>query len=144
MDFLQLHVPIEIWRWLKKQPSLPRVYCGMQWSGHVNSVAHVIRVRRLEEINLLKSLLLIWSNRHSILPKNLHEMESWIREDFGRVRMEHHQKDLLEWLDHVLRRLDWKQESSVVRDAKIHSSKLREVLTHQEKRSCTITAQKCL
>ena len=101
-DSLRPHIPTEIWSFLKNQPPLPPVYCGIQWAGYVGIVAHV---RSLKDIELLKSyFLLVWTDRHNLLPQDLREMESSIREDFGGSgsEMEHHREDLIGQLDRVL------------------------------------------
>jgi hypothetical protein len=104
---------------LKRQPSLPLVYCGIKWAGHTSTVAYV---RRLGDVDTLKSLfILVWAENCDLIPKEVREMESSIRADFGVVGMEHHRKDLMERLDQVLRRLDSGEK-------KRKYSKLRDVL----------------
>ena len=113
IDFLRPHIPIEIWRMLKRRPSLPRIYYGLRWAGHVNTVAYV---RRLGDIGLLKSLfLLVWTDECNLLPKNVGEMMKSIREDFCGIEMEDNRKDLIERLDCVLWQLDQRPESPRVR-----------------------------
>lgn len=105
MDFLRPHIPIEIWMWLKRRPTLPPVYRGLKNARHVNTVAYV---RRLGDIDLLKSYFLFaWTEQWVPLARNYHEMETSIREDFGGIGMEHHRRDLVERLDHIIGELYW-------------------------------------
>ena len=101
---LHSHIPIGIWEWLKKRPSLPPV-CRGRSSGSWPST--VLYIRGLGDIEILKSyLLLIWSEWDCLNPAGLLEMQIAIREDFGGVTMWYHRDDLLERLDHVLGELD--------------------------------------
>ena len=115
---LQPHIPISMWPWLNKCPSLPPVCTGRR-QGSALSV--IQKVRSLGDIEILKSyMLLVWSEwdplysgrahnysgQHWSHPKSLHEMCTSIREDFGGIGMEHHQEDLLQRLDHILGQLD--------------------------------------
>ena len=115
---LQPHIPITMWSWLKKCPSLPPVCVGR----HQGSALCIVqKVRAIGDIETLKSyMLLVWSEwdplysgkvrnysgQHYSHPKSLHEMCTSIREDFSGIGMEHHQKDLLQHLDHILGQLD--------------------------------------
>ena len=115
---LQPHIPISMWSWLNKCPSLPPVCAGR----HQGSALGVVqKVRALGDIETLKSyMLLVWSEwdplysgkvhnysgQHYSHPKSLHEMCTSIREDFSGIGMEHHQEDLLQHLDHILAQLD--------------------------------------
>jgi len=101
---LHSHIPIGIWEWLKKRPSLPPV-CRVRSSGSWPST--VLYIRALGDIEILKSyLLVIWSEWDSLNPAGLIEMQAAIREDFGVVTMWYHRDDLIERLDHVLGELD--------------------------------------
>ena len=103
IDSLRQHIPIEIWGWIKKQPSLPPVYHGESKGGELTTL---LFVRGLRDIELLKSyFLLVWTDQR--IPHRLKgEMERSIREGFGGIEMECHRRDLIERLDHVLERLD--------------------------------------
>lgn len=126
IDFLRPHIPIEIWRLLKERPSLPPVYCGIRWAGHANTVAYV---RKLGDIDILKSLfLLVWAPRCNLHRRNVREMESSIREDFGGTEMEGRRKELVDRLDVVLKRLNREDESSSVLQMKALYTRLRVVL----------------
>ena len=127
IDLLRPHIPIDMWGWIKKQLTLPRMYHGLQMSGHTKTVAYV---RRLGDVDLLKSyFLLIWADQITVDPFHIHEMERSIREVFGGVGMEHHRKDLIERLDHILGRLDRRtSETPFVRNAKTQYTKLKGIM----------------
>ena len=121
IDFLRPHIPIEIWEGLKRRPSLPPIYCGMRWAGDTNVIAHV---RRLGDIDILKSyFLLIWAEKCHFNSDFVSEMQDSIKADFGGSGMEHHRRDLIERLDHVITLLG-PQESP---EKEIYT-KLRDVL----------------
>jgi hypothetical protein len=56
---LQPHIPIDMWSWLRKSPSLPPICAGRYWG----SFSHVIKiVQGLGDIETLTAYLhLIWS-----------------------------------------------------------------------------------
>lgn len=125
IDFLRPHIPLNIWELLKRQPSLPPMYHGMGTGGKENVVAHV---RRLGDIEILKSyFLLLWT--HLYQPSSaVHVMERSIREDFGGIRMEKHRKDLVKRLDHVLGQLKHAPHNTFFRDAEREYTMLRDAL----------------
>lgn len=126
LDFLRPHIPIEIWGWLKRRPSLPPVYCGLQSAGHMNTVAYV---RTLGDIDILKSLfVLVWSVQWSPLEKHVLEMEVSIKEDFGEIGMKDHRRDLMERLDHLLGELGRVEATTSVRETKRAYKKLKNAL----------------
>jgi hypothetical protein len=98
------HIPISVWSWLTKQPSLP----PSSWGCFLGTHVHVVKaVRRLDDIEILKSyLLLIWSEWDIIRPDGLDEICVSIREDFGGIGMGRHRAALIQHLDHVLGQLD--------------------------------------
>jgi len=107
VDSLRPHIPVDIWTWLKNQPSLPPEYSGR--SG--GSRGGVVRqVRALGDIEILKSyLLLIWSEWDHIDDQpsgGLTEMQVSIREDFSGIEMWRYRRDLVKRLDHILGQLD--------------------------------------
>jgi hypothetical protein len=103
-DRLRPHIPIEIWAWLKRQPSLPPVCLGRFMSTTQDVVRHI---RGLGDIELLKSyLLVVWSEWDFLYPFSLPEMEIVIREEFHGIVMWRHREDLIERLDYVLGQLD--------------------------------------
>ena len=100
--FLLSRIPVDIWGWLKKRPSLPPKCHGRTLGSEDCVVRHV---RALGDIEILKSyLLLVWSEWDS--PWGSSYMCAVIREDFGGVEMRGHREDLLKHLDHVLGQLD--------------------------------------
>lgn len=110
VDILRPHIPIDIWRLLKRQPSLPSTCHGLTMGGYGNTVAYV---RRLGDIDILKSyFLLVWRDRYAPSSDGAHAMERSIRDDFSGVRMEQHRNDLIKRLDHVLEQVDQRLEYS--------------------------------
>ena len=110
VDSLRPHIPVGVWAWLKKRPSLPPVCYGRSRGTTINVVRHV---RALGDIEVLKSyLLLVWSEWDPISSRSggLAEMEVAIREDFGGIGMGCHREDLIKHLDHVLGQLDQRLE----------------------------------
>ena len=103
---LRPHIPIGIWAWLEKRPSLPPQCWGRSWGTAGGIVRHV---RAFGDIELLRSyLLLVWSEWDHIDDKSggFAEMQMLIRKEFGGIGMERHREDLIKRLDHVLGRLD--------------------------------------
>lgn len=126
IDFLRPHIPLEIWRWLKKRPSLPLVCPGLQVGGYVRTLTHV---RSLGDIDILKSyFLLVWTDQFRQLDMNISEMRRSIREDFGRAGLERHREDLIARLDHVLGQLNQRDETTWVREVKAQYTRLRDEL----------------
>ena len=104
VDSLRPHIPIRIWAWLNKQPSLPRICFGRS-KGTKGDV--VYWVRALGDIEILKSyFLLVWSECDSLYDSGFTEMCTSIREDFGGIGMGCHREDLIKQLSHVQRQLD--------------------------------------
>jgi len=104
LDFLRPYIPVNVWAWLKQQPSLPPI-CDGRSAGTVDGVVRM--VRELGDIEILKSyFLLIWSEWDSIHLDGFAEMRISIREDLGGIGMGHHREVLVERLDHVLGQLD--------------------------------------
>ena len=126
IDLLRPHIPIDMWGWIKRRPSLPSMYRGLLEGASANTVVYV---RRRGDTDLLKSyFLLVWTDRSTLLSKNFREMERSLREDFGGNEMVHHRIDLIEQLDRVLERLDQRRESPFVREAKSQYTRLRGIL----------------
>jgi hypothetical protein len=104
VDFLLPHIPIEIWAWLKKRPSLPPVCQGRLRGTTPDIVRHI---RRLGDIEILKSyFLVVWSEWDSLYSIGLDEMEIAIREDLDGIEMGSHRQDLIKRLDHILEKLE--------------------------------------
>jgi len=135
-DYLRPHVPIEIWEWLKRRPSLPPVCKGRSAGGNVDLVVYV---RGLGDIELFKSyLLLIWSGCDYLRYDSFDVMKNSIMEDFGGIGREGDRQDLAEQLDHVLGELDLgleylkrynpRLDEYRVQETKKQYTKLKEVL----------------
>ena len=104
VDHLRLHIPVDIWTWLKKRPSLPPVCNGRYW-GSTSGIVH--QIRDLGDIEILKSyFLLVWSEWNWPSRSGLDEMKIAISEDFGGIGMWCHREDLIERLDYVLGQLE--------------------------------------
>ncbi|KAF9778327.1 hypothetical protein BJ322DRAFT_493708 [Thelephora terrestris] len=100
---LRPHIPIEIWAWLKKRPSLPPVCSGRSRGTTADTIRYV---RGLGDFEIVKSyFLLVWSEWDDLCIGGLDEMETSIREEFGGIGMWGHREDLIGWLDYVLERL---------------------------------------
>lgn len=124
---IRAYIPIEMWEWMKRSPSLPPMYHDLRSGESAATVAHV---RRLGDIDLLKSYFLhSWASVGTFPLALLRETESSIREDFSGIGMEPHRKDLMECLDHVLGELDQLEESSVSRKIKTQYTRLKGVLS---------------
>jgi hypothetical protein len=124
-------IPIGVWSWLTKCPSLPPICSGR----YVGTCVNVVKaVQALKDIEILKSyFLLVWSewnlpscplpddtiNRPGLIYRlfrrpphtryafdGFSDMRASIQEDFGGIGMGHHRADLLRHLDHVLGQLD--------------------------------------
>ena len=106
VDSLRPCIPVGIWAWLKKRPSLSPECSGRLKGTERDVVRHV---RALGDIEVLKSyLLLVWSEWDPISPQSggLAEMQVAIREDFNGIGMGRHREDLIKQLDRVLEQLD--------------------------------------
>ena len=99
-DHLLPFIPVDIWAWLKKRPSLPPI-C---WGRDRGTRNHVVRrVRELGDVELLESyFLLVWSEWDYIYDGGLREMIFSIREDFDGIRVWRRREVLIKRLDHVL------------------------------------------
>ena len=135
-DHLQPYIPIDIWAWLKKRPSLPPICEGRK----LGTSDHVVRrVRELGDVELIESyFLVVWSEWDRIYDGGLREMCISIREDFGGIGMWRSRENLINRLDHVLGKLGveveqlWKQNPDLrnnhVQTAKRRYERLKEVL----------------
>ena len=136
-------IPIDLWSWLTKRPSLSPI-CEGRYPGTRGSV--VKAVRALKDIEILKSyLLVVWSEWNSIFSDGFDEMYTLIQEDFGGIEMRHHRTDLIQRLDHVLGQLGrgleyiqqhklWFNEHSLWQ-GKNQYRKLRETLLEMNRRT---------
>jgi len=97
---LRPHIPVGMWLWLNKRPSLPPV-CSGRRPGTTQGVVRT--VRDLGDIDTLKSyLLLVWSEWNDLVVLGAKEMTRSLQEDFSGIGMLRHQEDLLHHLDRVL------------------------------------------
>ena len=103
-DGLLPFIPVDIWAWLKKRPSLPPK-CWGRYHGTQSPV--VRKVRELGDVELLESyFLLVWSEWNFIYEDGLEGMLASIREDFGGIGAWRHREILIKRLDHVLGELN--------------------------------------
>ena len=141
VNSLRPHIPVDVWEWLKRRPSLPPGCLGRKTGAQMGVLHHV---RGLGDIEILTSyLLLLWSawvyhDNSGIQPTHV-----TIREDFGGTGLERNRKELMERLDHILEELNQGTEhfrkyrpevvGTHVFYAKIEYKALREVLLELEK-----------
>ena len=98
------HIPIGIWAWLKRRPSLPPACLG-RTIGTTPDVVH--HIQRLGDIEILKSyFLLIWSEWNLLPEAYFTNADVVIREEFGGIGMWSHREDLAGRLDHIQTQLD--------------------------------------
>lgn len=133
---LQLHIPTEIWAWMKKRPSLQPGCWGLFRGATPETVRYV---RGLGDVEIIKSyFLIVWSEWDVLYYGGLDEMVISIRGEFDGIGMWGHRADLVKRLDHILRQLNlgsdyFKQHNpllgdGLVRLAKQDYRKLEEVL----------------
>ena len=104
IDSLRPHIPIGIWAWLKKRPSLPPNYSERSPEMTTDALRGV---RALGDVEILKSYLcLVWTEWDCPWLRDFSEMSISIREDLGGIGMGCHREDLIKRLDHILERLD--------------------------------------
>ena len=98
-DSLWCCIPANVWAWLKKLQS-PMYVPDYRWGITRFDVVH--HIRGLGDIEILKSyLLIVWQNRISLDPSGFAEMKASIMEDFARVGMSPHRRDLIKELEGV-------------------------------------------
>lgn len=126
IHLLRPHIPVSMWGWLKRRPSLPRTFNGQLNIHHAALIAYL---RRLGDVDILKSyFLLVWTVRDSFHPNHIRVMEDSIREVFNGTGMEHHRKDLIEQLDRALEQSNPLHGSPPVRELKAQYTRLRGLL----------------
>ena len=104
LDSLSPHIPVGMWLWLNKRPSLHPTCAGRFWGSWRNVLR---RIRTLGDIKIHVSyLLVVWSEWGYLWEDLFDEMYTKIREDFSGPEMGDHRQDLLRRLDYVLWRLD--------------------------------------
>ena len=134
-DELLPYIPVDLWSWLSKQPSLPP-FCTGRYYGTVGSIVEAVRA--FKDIEVLKSYFLLTWSEWDCLKSGFNEMCTSISEDFGGSGMGHHRADLIQQLDHVLSQLDcgseiFKQHNPLFHEdhlqiRKDQYQKLREIL----------------
>ena len=150
IESLRPHIPIKIWAWLKKRPSLPPVCLGRRWGTTPDTVRHV---RGLRDPEILKSyFLLVWSEWDELSVDGLDEMGIVISEEFGGIGMWNHREDLIKRLDDVLERLDLgleylEQHNPRVKQHHIEAAqgqygRLKEVLLRVDREAVNVLARK--
>ena len=98
------HITVDVWSWLKTQPSLPPVCWGRYLGG---SLQLFKAIQGLSDIETLKSyLLVVWSEWDTLWDNGFDKMCTLIHEDFGETWMGHHRTDLIQQLDHIIGKLD--------------------------------------
>ena len=92
------YITVDMWSWLKTQPSFPPI-CWGPVCGSYQSI--VKAVQDLKDIEILKSyLLVVWSGWNPV--QSFDEICALIHGHFGEVGMGHHRADLIQRLDHIL------------------------------------------
>ena len=127
-------IPVHVWAWLKKRPSLPPSYFRRYKASEPILVRHI---RGLGDIEILKSFLLIlseWNHAYDIS-----EILISIEKDFGGIGMQSHRDDLIRHLNHVLGQLDRGWESRTYEwepeMRKLDYKVLKDVLLEVDKRT---------
>jgi len=143
---LQPYIPVTIWAWLKRRPSLPPICTGRKMGAWARVI---LKVRELGDVEILESyFLLVWSEWNVIYQAGFTEMCTAIREDFGGIGMRCHREVLVKRLNHVLGQLDWgsrylKQQNPSLGERHIPAAreqyrKLKEVLLEVDKEASEI------
>ena len=105
---LRKPIPIHIWEWLKEQPPLSP---ARQWRLYGALPAAFSYIRGLGDLGIVKSYFLrVWSDLDVLPDSSFAEMQVSIMEDFGGIEMQHHRKDLVNRLDHILGEVDQELE----------------------------------
>ena len=95
---LRCCIPGNVWAWLKLQSP---VYMSC-WRWEITQFSVVHHIQGLGDIEILKSyLLIIWQNCVLLHPLGFAEMKASIMEDFARVGMSRHRRDLIKELEEV-------------------------------------------
>ena len=130
IDFLRPYIPIDMWEWMKRRPSLPPMYHGL-----LEPIAAITAyIHGLGDLELLKSYyLLTWTVRTYMSSGDFPVTESSIRENFcgAGMEMENHRKDLIERLDQILEQLS---EDASMKKMKTQYTKLRDILLEVDRR----------
>ena len=122
VEFLRPHIPIDVWRLLKRRPPLPPAYREAMLS-HPGTIQCI---QRFGDVEILKSyFLVVWLDRVFPDLDMFNEMLNSIREDFGGVGMGGHRRDLIERLDSVLGQLNQQLEFPQQYTSQLNQSSLR-------------------
>ena len=105
VDELVPHIPVDIWSWLTKQPTLPPVCLGRYVGTHACVVE---AVWALKDVEILKSyFILVWSEWVECQETHgIRKMVASIEEGLSGPGMAHHRAELIQRLDHILGQLD--------------------------------------
>lgn len=103
IDSLRPYIPIDLWAWLKRQPSLPPECRGREVGTEPDVVNYV---RGLGDIEILQSYLLMWSEWDFLYDSGFMEMQTIVREDFSGIGMWSNRADLIDRLGFVLTQFD--------------------------------------
>lgn len=104
INFRQSRIPIYMWEWLKRKPSLPPM-CGGLSAPYPEQI--VPYVRGLGDIDIIRSYFLLrWTGQAPLNTDETYQMERSIREDFVGIGMKQYRKDLMEQLDRAIRPWD--------------------------------------
>ena len=146
-DTLRPDVPIGMWAWLKKQPSLPPS-CHGRYDATQES--RLIRyLRGLGDLDILKSyFVVVWSEWDHLEDSHFYQAQTSIVEDFVGISMQPHRTDLIKRLDHVIKRLnrgldhfqrfEWWIKEGEIQGRKRQYETLRKVLLKVDKRATRI------
>ena len=127
-DSLRPGIPDDVWGLLKNTVSLPRECRGRSLGTGLDVVLHV---RRLEDVDILKSYyLLVWSEWDFLSDSVANEMEISIKEDLSGVGLWGHRKDLIGRLIYILDQLN--QMPGCLDRAKGHYTKLKNALQNAD------------
>ena len=115
-----ISIPIDIWAFLKKRPSLPPAFTGLK----DGTMPYVVRkVRELGDVEILESYLVIaWSEWNTICSGGVPEMCTSISKGLGGIGMWRRREVLTKHLDHVRGGLE--RERLKQRDPSIYSDPL--------------------
>ena len=103
-DRVMTYIPVDLWLWLTKRPSLPPTCLGYYFGAH-SRVAEAVTA--LKDIEILKSyLLIVWSEWSARWLNDPHRIYTLVREIFCGIEMGRNRADLVQRLDQVLGQLD--------------------------------------
>ena len=142
------YIPIDMWAWLEKQPSLHPGCRGRDWGRGRDLVCYV---RQFGDLNVLTSyFLLVWSEWVIYGDEGFDEMQASIIKDLSGIGEQHHREDLIRRLDYILGEMDrglnyfkryqpWIEEDDIRMGREQHET-LRRVLLEVEGKARKILA----